>query len=139
MLDTHESNDDRLARRRARRWNRRARIFAPFLAVPAMLGVLLLSVNLIEHRPDGSREEASSNRRTPALHAADHRPARAPSAPIERDAVGASVDPHALSQASVIAGAVGVDMPLATGVERTGPGTALVGVPTSTLDGVGER
>ncbi len=51
MLDSTDSLDERLARRRARRWQRRARIAGPFLAVPAMLGLLVLSVDLIEYRP----------------------------------------------------------------------------------------
>lgn len=51
MLDSTESQADRLARRRARRWQRRARIAGPFLVVPAMLGLLVLSVDLIEYQP----------------------------------------------------------------------------------------
>jgi hypothetical protein len=51
MLDSTESQADRLARRRARRWQRRARIAGPFLVVPVMLGLLVLSVDLIEYQP----------------------------------------------------------------------------------------
>jgi hypothetical protein len=43
---------DRAVRRRIRRWKSRARVAAPLLAVPAMLGLLILSVDLIEYRPD---------------------------------------------------------------------------------------
>jgi hypothetical protein len=51
MLDTTDPQDDRQSQRRARRWRRRARIAGPFLVVPAMLGGLLLLVDLIEYRP----------------------------------------------------------------------------------------
>jgi len=62
--DGTDSPDDRLARRRARRWKRRARIAGPLLAVPAILALLALSVDLIEYhpakpaaRPDALRSE----------------------------------------------------------------------------------
>lgn len=51
MLDAADSQDDRLAMRRARRWRRRGRIAGPLLAVPVVLGLLLLSVDLIEYQP----------------------------------------------------------------------------------------
>lgn len=77
MQHADESTAHRIARRRARRWARRARIFAPLLALPGMLGVLLLSVNLIESRPDESRRAAADDRpatasapAVPAAHAA---------------------------------------------------------------------
>ncbi len=141
MQDARESNEDRLARRRARRWSRRARIFAPFLAVPGMLGVLMLSVNLIEHRPDASRKGTPANRPAPAQRPPEHRTERATSAPapVEGSAAGASVGEHALSQDAVIARAVSADRPLATGVERADAGTALFGAPTPAMDGAGER
>lgn len=134
MQDARESNEDRLARRRARRFRRRARIFAPFLAVPGMLGVLLLSVNLIEHRPDASRT-ASPSSRPAAQRTAEHGSDRAKSAPIavERGDVGAAVDGNghgdALSQDAVIATAVAADGPLTMGVQPTNAEAALFGAP----------
>lgn len=53
MLEGTDSPEQRRAARRARRWRRRARIAAPFLAVPVMLGLLILSVDLIEYHPTG--------------------------------------------------------------------------------------
>lgn len=139
MQEAHESNDDRLARRRARRWSRRARIFAPFLAVPGMLGVLMLSVNLIEHQPAVSRRGTPSDRSTTSLRPAERWPERATSAPIERRPVDVGVDRHALSQDSVIATVVAADMPLAPGVERMDAETTLFGAPAPTTAMDGER
>lgn len=51
MSEGTDSPEDRMALRRARRWRRRARIAAPFMALPVMLGLLVLSVDLIEYRP----------------------------------------------------------------------------------------
>lgn len=50
-MEKHESPDERRARRRARRWKRRARIIGPFLGIPVLLGALALSVDLIEYQP----------------------------------------------------------------------------------------
>ncbi len=71
MLDGADSQDVRLAMRRARRWRRRARIAAPFLAVPVMLGLLLLSVDLIEYQPstDAEGPKARSQNAAPATPA----------------------------------------------------------------------
>jgi hypothetical protein len=74
MLDSTESQADRLARRRARRWQRRARIAGPFLVVPAMLGLLVLSVDLIEYQPAEPAEPAQM--RSPAKTAARPGPER---------------------------------------------------------------
>lgn len=46
--------DERLRRRRVRRWKRRARILGPFLGLPLLLVTLSLSVDLVEYQP---REE----------------------------------------------------------------------------------
>jgi len=43
--------EERLARRRVRRWKRRARIAGPFLGVSLLFAALSLSVNLIEYEP----------------------------------------------------------------------------------------
>ncbi len=56
MQDLPETPDERLQRRRARRWKRRARIVGPFLGIPLLLGALSLSVDLIEYRPQPTRE-----------------------------------------------------------------------------------
>jgi len=50
-MEKHESPDERRARRRSRRWKRRARIIGPFLGIPVLLGALALSVDLIEYQP----------------------------------------------------------------------------------------
>ncbi len=63
MLDSTDSGDDRRAMRRARRWRRRARIAGPFLVVPAMLGLLVLSVDLIEYQPSPASDRASATAR----------------------------------------------------------------------------
>jgi hypothetical protein len=112
-----------------------------------MLGVLMLSVNLIEHRPDASRKATPSNR--PAVeHAAEHRadPARtapiaqaAPTAAVEPGAGGADVDGHALSPDAVIANAVGADMPLAPGMNGAGTQAALFDAAAPTMDGAVAR
>ena len=49
--DVPESPEERMERRRTRRWKRRARIAGPFLGVTMMLGALTLSVDLIEYQP----------------------------------------------------------------------------------------
>ena len=49
--DLHESPDQRMQRRRARRWKRRARIVGPLLSIPLLLATLVLSVDLIEYQP----------------------------------------------------------------------------------------
>ncbi|MEM9175178.1 MAG: hypothetical protein AAGC67_08075 [Myxococcota bacterium] len=55
--DTPESPEQRLQRRRARRWKRRARIAGPFLGLPLLLGTLALSVDLITYSPAPPREK----------------------------------------------------------------------------------
>jgi hypothetical protein len=57
MNDLHESPDERMLRRRARRWKRRARIAGPFLSVPILIATLALSVDLIEYQPQEPREK----------------------------------------------------------------------------------
>ncbi len=47
----NEPAEHRLARRRARRWKRRARIAGPFLGLPLLFGTLALSVDLITYTP----------------------------------------------------------------------------------------
>lgn len=59
MQDRPETPEERLQRRRIRRWKRRARIVAPLLGVPILLAALALSVDLIEYRPQPKRERLS--------------------------------------------------------------------------------
>jgi hypothetical protein len=54
-----ETKIDRDTRRRLRRWRRRAQVAAPLLAVPAVLGLLILSVDLIEYQPSAPARSAS--------------------------------------------------------------------------------
>ena len=56
MRDVPDTPDERHQLRRVRRWKRRARILGPFLAVPLLLGVLALSVDLIEYQPADPHE-----------------------------------------------------------------------------------
>lgn len=49
--DRHESPEERLQRRRVRRWKRRGRIVAPFLGVSVLLATLAVSVDLVEYQP----------------------------------------------------------------------------------------
>ena len=51
MQNRPDTPDERLQRRRVRRWKRRARILGPFLGVPLLLLTLSLSVDLIEYQP----------------------------------------------------------------------------------------
>ena len=51
MNEAPEYPGHRLARRRARRWKRRARIAVPFLGLPLLFGTLALSVDLITYTP----------------------------------------------------------------------------------------
>ena len=86
---SEETKTDRAARRRIRRWKRNARAAAPLLAVPAMLGLLILSVDLIEYQPGASAK-----------------PARPPSAADERHAESGlqtfPVDPQSVSALSIV-------------------------------------
>ena len=50
------SPEERQRLRRTRRWKRRVRIAAPFLCLPPLVGVLMLSVDLIEYQPQRPRE-----------------------------------------------------------------------------------
>lgn len=74
MQDGADSREDRLAMRRARRWRRRGQIAAPFLAVPVMLGLLLLSVDLIEYQPSTDADPPAA-RPLDAVPATSTRPA----------------------------------------------------------------
>jgi hypothetical protein len=56
MQETPDTADERLQRRRVRRWKRRARILGPFLGVPLLLLTLSLSVDLIEYQPHEERD-----------------------------------------------------------------------------------
>jgi len=62
--DVPESPEERMLRRRARRWKRRARIVGPFLGVTVLVATLALSVDLIEYQPQPEQNQ-SSNRPLP--------------------------------------------------------------------------
>ncbi len=51
MNDVPESPEQRMQRRRARRWKRRARIAGPLLGLPLLVATLALSVDLITYSP----------------------------------------------------------------------------------------
>ena len=57
MNELHESPDERMLKRRARRWKRRARIAGPLLSVPILVLTLALSVDLIEYQPQEPQEK----------------------------------------------------------------------------------
>ena len=57
--DVPESPEERMLRRRARRWKRRARIVGPFLGVSALVATLALSVDLIEYQPQPEQNRSS--------------------------------------------------------------------------------
>ena len=50
-MERSDKLEERIKNRRARRWKRRGRIAAPFLALPLLLATLLLSVDFIEYKP----------------------------------------------------------------------------------------
>ena len=50
-MDKTNRLEQRIAQRRKRRWKRRARIAAPFLAIPLLVAALVLSVGIIEYAP----------------------------------------------------------------------------------------
>ena len=49
--------DERINNRVKRRWKRRARIVAPFAALPLLLGTLVMSIDFIEYAPQESNEK----------------------------------------------------------------------------------
>jgi len=86
MQDLPETPDERLLRRRTRRWKRRVRIIAPFLGVPLLLATLSLSVDLIEYRPQQARDRLTDRpiRLTPdTMRRSTSRPV-IPDAPLAR-------------------------------------------------------
>lgn len=46
------STENSSRRRLGRRWKRRLRLVAPFMSLPLLIAVLILSVDLIEYRPE---------------------------------------------------------------------------------------
>jgi len=91
MQDTPDTPDERLQRRRARRWKRRARILGPFLAVPLLLAALSLSVDLIEYQPHEESDRLSDRpiqmTRQPAPKPA-MRPSLSPTIPTDSPTTG---------------------------------------------------
>ena len=96
---------ERVGRRRVRRWSRRARIAAPFLVVPAILGLLILSVDLIEYQPQKSPRAASS----PTAPVATRHAAARPEAVF--------VEPQGVSSISVVESPLSSASPLPSGIE----------------------
>ncbi len=56
------SPEERLERRRVRRWKRRARIVGPFVGIPILLAALSLSVDLVEYQPSPDESEPGIDR-----------------------------------------------------------------------------
>lgn len=59
MHGVASTQEDKLHRRRVRRWKRRARIAGPFIGVSILLAALALSVDLIEYQPHPNPERLS--------------------------------------------------------------------------------
>ena len=59
MQSVARTPEEKLRRRRVRRWKRRARIAGPFVGVTVLLAALSLSVDLIEYQPRESPERLS--------------------------------------------------------------------------------
>ena len=91
MQDTPDTPDERLQRRRARRWKRRARILGPFLAVPLLLAALSLSVDLVEYQPHEESDRLSDRpiqmTRQPAPKPV-MRPSLSPTIPTDSPTIG---------------------------------------------------
>jgi hypothetical protein len=87
LPDRHESPEERMQRRRARRWKRRARIVAPFLGVSALLATLAISVDLIEYQPQPAKKRLSDR----PLPAAVTEPRAAQAIPLRASVSTASV------------------------------------------------
>jgi hypothetical protein len=64
-MDESTKLEERIRNRVRHRWRRRARIVAPFAALPLLLGTLLLSVDIIEYSPQPPRVALTSSRPTP--------------------------------------------------------------------------
>lgn len=62
-----EGLEDRIKHRRSRRWKRRARMAAPFAALPFLFAALVLSVDIIEYQPQKPRPKLA-DRPLPKLH-----------------------------------------------------------------------
>ena len=107
MFEGIDSPEDRLALRRTRRWRRRARIVAPFMTVPVMLGLLVLSVDLIEYQPASHADRPAERPRATA-------PATPTAAAAERRAM--ELAPEAVLSVSV------VESPLSATPSKSAPG-----------------
>lgn len=110
MQNGADSLDDRLARRRVRRWSRRAKIAGPLLALPAILALLILSVDLIEYQPQKQSRQASE------------RPAPIATRPSATHPGAILVEPQSASSLSVVDSPLSSASPLAMDI---GTGTAI--------------
>lgn len=111
MGEQRETTVERTTRRRMRRWKRRLQALAPLLALPAVFGLLALSVNLIEFRSTPK----------PRIRTAPMRSASASSSPApHRESVGPASEtdrmtgelPSGVLDQSVVSGALAVDIQL---------------------------
>jgi hypothetical protein len=59
MQERADTPDERLQRRRIRRWKRRARILGPFLGIPLLLFTLSVSVDLVEYQPQEESDRST--------------------------------------------------------------------------------
>lgn len=81
-LDTPDSPDERMQKRRARRWKRRGRIVGPFVGVLLLLATLTLSVDLIEYQPQPPAERLSDRPLPEAVVASDTKRSARPNAAV---------------------------------------------------------
>ena len=126
MLDVHESPDQRMQRRRARRWKRRARIAGPFLGVPLLLGTLVLSIDLIEYQPQKPKPRLADRPMPEAVIAKQ----RARSVPLPSAISSNSVVTSRAQRGEALAGLAPNDASLDVTLgdeDRTGPGRRSTG------------
>lgn len=112
LPDRHESPEERMQRRRARRWKRRARIIAPFLGVSALLATLAISVDLIEYQPQPAKQRLSDR----PLPAAVTQPRAARAIPL-----AASVSRASVVTPSPLVGPQALDVRLEAGDDQLSP------------------
>ena len=60
VTDEITQHEERRRTRRTRRWKRRARILAPIASLPLLLATLMLSVDIVEYRPEEPRTPSAT-------------------------------------------------------------------------------
>ncbi len=120
MNDVPESPEERLSRRRSRRWKRRARIAGPFLGIPILLVTLTLSVDLIEYDPQ-PEQESLRDRPIPVAVIEKAQDRTVHSEATDSSTSVASTTTTAAAQNSVLDVALAGDTPLVGGSQFAAP------------------